>query len=335
MIPIPRVQRQRSDQGENQNHSENQTAANNQPENILENVEVDSEDILAESTNMDFAENTENLESENSCMSHATTSTQSQHVCCNKGYVKMNALGSFQRHCCICKSKEGRVCVPNHAIAQAWTYNGVLIPKLNCCCRSHLNAKREFNAEALEIVKTIDNPIDVSGPSVFDLLQNVTNQFNSKLGRMDFTEAGSLQDVDFERLLGMNIEQFSDLFTYVKNKLNTSCNRKPKNALAMFLMKLKLDLSQEFLGFFFEIHSQPRVSDTLKAVASALMESFVPQFLGVNHLIRNEYSLNHKSQFVHRRFEIEGNNIAAIIDGTYVYINKPSGWLVFYNHCFL
>jgi len=40
--------------------------------------------------------------------------------------------------------------------------------------------KGEFNAEALGTVKTIDNPIDVSGPSVFDLLQNVTNQFNSK-----------------------------------------------------------------------------------------------------------------------------------------------------------
>jgi len=84
VIAIPRLQRQRSDQGENQNHSENQTAANNQPENILENVEVDSEDILAESTNMDVPENTENMKSENSSMSHATTSTQSQHVCCNK-----------------------------------------------------------------------------------------------------------------------------------------------------------------------------------------------------------------------------------------------------------
>jgi len=103
---ITHLLQQRSDQRENQNHSANASAANNQPENMLENMEVESEDSLAESASMEVAENTENMESENSSMSHATTSTQSQHVCCNKSYVKINSFGSslffsFIAHCLI------------------------------------------------------------------------------------------------------------------------------------------------------------------------------------------------------------------------------------------
>jgi len=73
------------------------------------------------------------------------------------------------------------------------------------------------------------------------------------------------------------------------------------------------------------MESQPRVSDTLKSVSAALMDSFVPKYLGVNHITRSDYIRHHKSEFVQKLFEVEDDKLVAILDGTYVYIMKPSG----------
>jgi len=237
----------------------------------------------------------------------------------------VNSCASSQRRCFICKSKDGRTCIPNIAVAQAWISSEVFVPKTNRCCKSHLNAKGEFNEAAMVVLKSIDNPIGVSGPNIFSLLQNVTELHNCKIGKMDFSDSGCLSDAHFKKLLGINKEQFSDLFKYSEESLKNSCNRKAKNALAMFLVKLRLDLPQELLGFFFDMESQPRVSDTLKSVSAALMDSFVPKYLGVNHITRSDYIRHHKSEFVQKLFEVEDDKLVAILDGTYVYIMKPSG----------
>jgi len=185
----------------------------------------------------------------------------------------VNSCASSQRRCFICKSKEGRTCIPNIAVAQAWTKSEVFVPKTNRCCRSHLTAKREFDENAMKIIQTIDNPVGISGPNSLGLLQNVTELH--KTGKMDFSDSGSISDTQYKRLVGMNKEQFLDFFKYCEQSLNNSCNRKAKNALAMFLVKLCLDLPQELLGFFFDMESQPCLSDTLKSVSAALMKSFV------------------------------------------------------------
>lgn len=88
--------------------------------------------------------------------------------------------------------------------------------------------------------------------------------------------------------LGLSLEQFNNLLSYVSAHLRSSKNRSVRTALGIFLMKMRLGISQTLIAFLCGLPSQSNVSEVITAVMEALLKEFVPKFLGFNHLPRLE-----------------------------------------------
>jgi len=115
-------------------------------------------------------------------------------------------------------------------------------------------------------------------------------------------------------------------YYYTSQDTKKSANRSTLDALAMYLMKLRTNLSQEALGILFGYSSQSRVSTTIKSVALSLNTRFTQQFIGFNHLNREGF-LSHQMKFLNRILDLPDNAVIVISDGTYFYSQKPSGYL--------
>lgn len=113
------------------------------------------------------------------------------------------------------------------------------------------------------------------------------------------------------------------------NSMRDSKHRSIADALIMFWIKLKSNLSYSQIGtlFNYDLSSEDRrkrVSEACDAIQYALLNYFVPRFLGLGHLNRSEL-LSHHTSYSRIFF---GEGACLIWDGTYLYINKSSDHLL-------
>ncbi len=66
------------------------------------------------------------------------------------------------------------------------------------------------------------------------------------------------------------------------------------------------------------------MSDTISATHKALLGEFVPKFLGFEHLSRENALWDHSSDMFNKLFGADQDVVFLILDGTYVYIEKPA-----------
>ncbi|CAF4657751.1 unnamed protein product [Rotaria sp. Silwood2] len=115
------------------------------------------------------------------------------------------------------------------------------------------------------------------------------------------------------------------MFDMLSPFLRSSCNREPRNALAIFWIKAKTNLSFSQIGSLFNYTGdsearRKRVADTFDSVRILLVRNLVPLNLGVYHLTRDQ-ALIHNTAFSK---EFWDNKVTIIWDGTYIYIEKSS-----------
>ena len=161
------------------------------------------------------------------------------------------------------------------------------------CCKDHLWNRRllldvEINME------TRQTPMAKLEPSV------LLNLFNDLLAllqevstapRLDFTNV-SMSNEDYLAWTGWNKEQFERMFVLVLPHIRTSRNREARNALAMFWIKLKTNLSFRQIGSLFNISGNVEnrrkvVSRSFDSVCQVSTDVLVPKYLGISHLSRS------------------------------------------------
>jgi len=71
---------------------------------------------------------------------------------------------------------------------------------------------------------------------------------------------------------------------------------------------------------------QARISDIIHSVTRILDNTFVPQFLGYNHITRENYINVHTSEFSKHLLGASEDTATVIMDGTYLYIQKSSNF---------
>jgi len=100
--------------------------------------------------------------------------------------------------------------------------------------------------------------------------------------------------------------------------------RSVKVALAVFLAKLRLGLSNRVLACLFHLKSKRTVSRIFHQVRVALMKSFVPMNLGFQHIPRDAVLSNHQAVVATELLTNKPDQIVLIADGTYLYCQKSS-----------
>ena len=142
--------------------------------------------------------------------------------------------------------------------------------------------------------------------------------------RIISVEDDSLTSEQMHSLFGLTREQFEVLFSYIAQDIRNSSNRTSRNALATYLIKLRLNLPQEAIAILFGVASQPRVSETIKAVSDSIFARFTPHCLGFAHLTNMQIQ-QHQSKYLQAIFDLPEDSKIVIADGTYIYIERSSG----------
>ncbi|CAF4231965.1 unnamed protein product, partial [Rotaria magnacalcarata] len=115
------------------------------------------------------------------------------------------------------------------------------------------------------------------------------------------------------------------MFMLILSHIRSSCNREARNALAMFWIKLKTNLSFRQIGSLFNIsgdyeNRRKVVSRSFDSIRQVLVDKLLPKHLGIGHLSRSE-AIDHNTSFSNEFF---GKKVTIIWDGTYFYTGKSS-----------
>lgn len=265
---------------------------------------------------------------------YVLASQQSGHSSQQSGIVepfKVTSPIKTQRFCFVCKSPTGRTKVPPTAAMNMWLEHNIYIPPTNRCCASHLETDGLFNSEANEVIRKQLRELSLSSAEIGELVKALTieakkkEQTNTKLS---FEEDSSLTSDEYKLLTGLERQHFDHLFGFCKDGVRNSSNRSARDALAIFLMKLRLDVSQECLAFLFKIEHKSKISEIIKSVSTTLKISFLPLYLGYGHITRADLIALHTPPFVKTILGADQASAVIIMDGTYLYIEKSSNHLI-------
>ncbi|KAK3109143.1 hypothetical protein FSP39_023866 [Pinctada imbricata] len=242
--------------------------------------------------------------------------------------TKLEGMSLITTHsrCIICKQPVTKDCtvIPSNAkVDLIINYHICAGPKTRIC-KSHLQGSRLKSP--LDVCKSTSKQNCLLDKEKSDLLLKELLSFlrsEHDSPRLNFDDP-LLSDNDFLVWTGWTKEQFEHMLRHVT--LRDSTNRSSVNALAIFWIKLRTNLSYREIAVLFNISSDYNglmsISRTLHSVAAQLNTNFVPSYLGIKHISREE-AISHMTVFSNVLFE---NKLSVVWDGTYYYIEKSGDY---------
>ncbi|CAF4614113.1 unnamed protein product [Rotaria socialis] len=118
-------------------------------------------------------------------------------------------------------------------------------------------------------------------------------------------------------------DQFNDLIGTV-SLMRNSHTRSIRTAVAIFLAKMRLPLSNQLLAILFHIENKRNVSHIISQLRIALMKDFVPAHLGLHHIDRVTAINQHQTTFATILHTKKPQQLCVVVDSTYLFIQKSS-----------
>jgi hypothetical protein len=208
--------------------------------------------------------------------------------------------GSGHKKCviCCCNVSSKMMVMPKTARLELLAFHRVYAPGGIRSCHSHLindnhlrpNVRlRELDRLRLVTSLSSDEMRDFCN-DLLSMLEELRSSSSSS--RLDFDDL-SYTDEDYEAWTGWTKKQFDQMFNQISPFLRSSLNRTSRNAFAIFWIKVKTNLSFRQIGSLFNISNESelrrkRAADAFDSVRNLLVELFVPKYLGIGHITKEE-----------------------------------------------
>ena len=114
---------------------------------------------------------------------------------------------------------------------------------------------------------------------------------------------------------GFSKDEFSFILLQLNSLKNSPCRSK-EQALDIFLTWLKTGLPQQTLATFSNIDMRQNIIDYCQQVRTSFEKDFLNQYLGSDHLSRNQW-VDKNTVLVRELFNLKENELCIIADGTY------------------
>ncbi|CAM4847138.1 unnamed protein product [Rotaria magnacalcarata] len=197
---------------------------------------------------------------------------------------------------------------------------GIIAAPGSRCCTSHL-------CEDGLTIKSFDH-IRISKPDrwqidsiEFQIFVEDIRVILFKQKKFDFDDPSCFSDEGYQTIVGLCKEQFNRLVNTVSSMRNSPV-RSVRVAVAVFLAKLRLGLSNRVLAVLFNLENKRVVSRINNQVRKALMEDFVPYHLGLKHITRETAIEQHQTAIATILHTNKPNQLCVIADSTYLFIQK-------------
>ena len=127
-----------------------------------------------------------------------------------------------------------------------------------------------------------------------------------------------MSDEDCYNLTGISKSNFDHLVDMLANcNINNSSNRSIRNAIGLFLAKLRLGVSNKVLTTMFQYSNRKAVSRTLATVRQAMVSAFVPLYVGFNNITRYDVINRYSSPLATHLLSSNPQALVLVVDGTY------------------
>lgn len=226
------------------------------------------------------------------------------------------------RQCTVCrkclKSSLRTICEEDQELL--FVQSNIFVPKGSRCCEEHLYNER-LSHDALNNIRPFKvTETMFSSSDVISWFSRFRDRYNS-LKYFDFDPPFIMSDMDCNNLTGISKVSFEHLINFFQDsKIKYSSNRSLRNAVGIFLTKLRLGVSNKVLTTIFQFSNPKAVSRTLAAVREAMLSHFVPHYLGFAHISRHDVINNYSSPLATRLLTEQPNTAILVIDGTYLYV---------------
>ena len=202
--------------------------------------------------------------------------------------------------------------------------SNIFIPKGSRCCEDHLYNGR-LRVDALYEIRPFKiTQTDFSSTDVITWFSKFRDHYNFAR-YFDFDPPFLMTDVDCYNLTGISKSNFEYLIMFLANSnIKHSFNRSLRNAVGLFLTKLRLGISNKVLTTIFQFLNPKAVVRALTAVRQAMVTNFVPYYLGFSHISREAVIKEYSSPLATQLLTEQTNTAVLVIDGTYLYIQVRS-----------
>ncbi|CAF2876276.1 unnamed protein product, partial [Rotaria sp. Silwood2] len=199
---------------------------------------------------------------------------------------------------------------------------GVLAVPGSRCCRDHLcNDGVTFKSlSSIRISKADQWKID---SNEFQMFVEDVRAILFKQKTFDFDDETCFNDEGFQSIVGLTKEQFNQLAATLPSMRNSS-TRSVRVAVAVFLAKLRLGLSNRVLAILFHLDNKRVVSHIISQVRKALINDFVPYHLGLQHISREIAIEEHQTNIASILHSNKPDQLIVIADTTYIFVQKSS-----------
>ena len=194
------------------------------------------------------------------------------------------------------------------------------IPTGSRCCAAHTVNKRLSREAFLSLMPHQVQNRPFSKEGVVTILQSYKTRLNNNK-HLDFDDCLCLTDADYIKLTGFTRAQHNHVLSYIlATALKNSVTRSLGSALAYLLMKLKLGLSNSVLASLVGVNNKRQMSRIISNARVALVQHFMPHFLDLAHLTRQDVIDKHTSPIASRLLTEGRDPCILVLDGTYLYI---------------
>ena len=236
----------------------------------------------------------------------------------NCEYIEMDipSCTFTEKFCIVCKRTDNRSRIPFLVRYNTYIKRNFYIPKSARCCKDHylINSLYDDCFSKIPVLRFRTKiPVD----DMKRLFEEVTRR--TKRGHLLASLWDkSIIDSDLYSLTGLHKVQFFDLLSKLKS-LRTSKNRSISEALAVFLMKMRTNLSHNTLATLLAVKNSQLIGHYCDEVESAFVKDIIPNYIGCKHISRDNLLLK---QSVIAKSLFDESELILIADGTYAYHQK-------------
>lgn len=204
----------------------------------------------------------------------------------------------------------------------------IFIPEGARCCPEH-TINRRLTSDAMDRISPSTIQYKQFNSTDFQLMISNWQMIFQKQRRFDFDNDRSLTENEYKTMTSLSKEQFDDLINQISNSdIRHSSNRSIRTAVAILLCKLRLGLSNGVLAILFQLPNRRTIARSIESARRALMNSFVSNNVGFDHVNREEIIRQHTSSIAQKLMcDDDPDTAILVVDGTYLYIQVSENLL--------
>lgn len=232
------------------------------------------------------------------------------------GYLRTSNTG---RRCLFqsCRNVATNV-VPLHVKFSLLHNNNFYIPSRARVCLSHLG--NNYWEELLNDETTTH--VNFNGAHVLDII-NIYKWGVERRSQIDFENIEEIDDNELHFWTSLSKSQFNRILELTPSLRNRSnC---PATVLGCYLVKIRTGDSDDRLATKLNI-SRRTFERKLRIARECLLQDFVPSYLGVNHITRED-AIARNLTIPRYIFGNQNETGIFIFDGTYIYVQKSANFL--------